>query len=120
MKVSDMFPSKYLAGADMAGPVTVIIAEVRPEPMYKPGVGQTTGFVMYCEKASKGVVLSRPLAKQIAQALGADDTEAWKGKRITLYPEPLTVAGVARVAIRARAATPQAPQPAAKQPAQQS
>ena len=107
MNVNDLFPSKYLKGADLKGPVTVTIAKVQPESMYKPGEGQTTGYVLYCEKASKGVILSRPLAMGIAQALGETDTDKWPGRQVTLYPQPMTVAGVARVAIRARAANGQ-------------
>jgi hypothetical protein len=99
-----MFPSKYLRGAELTAPVTVTIASIKPETMYKPGAGNVTGFVLYCEKASRGVVLTRPLALAIAQALGDPDTDTWPGKRIELYPQAMTVAGKAQVAIRARAA----------------
>lgn len=104
MKVKEMFPSKYVKGEDLKGPTVVTIARVESEEMYKPGVGQVTGYVLYFQEGKKGIVLSRVLAQQIAQVLKCDDTDDWKGKRITLYPHPLTVAGVPRVAIRARAA----------------
>jgi hypothetical protein len=104
MNVNDIFPSKYLRGGDLAAPVTVTIASVTSERMYKPGVGETTGYVLHCEKAKKGVVLTRPLALGIAQALGEPDTDKWQGKQVTLYPEPMRVAGRDLIAIRARAA----------------
>ncbi|MBN2548826.1 MAG: hypothetical protein JXB15_06700 [Anaerolineales bacterium] len=104
MKVKDMFPSKFVKGDDLKGPTVVTIARVVAEEMYKPGVGQVTGYVLYTQEGKKGIVLSRVLAGQIAQALKTEETEEWSGKRITLYPHPLTVAGVPRVAIRARAA----------------
>lgn len=104
MKVGEMFPSKYATGEELRGPVTVTIKGIEAERMYKPGTGEITGYVLYTQEGKKGVVLSRPLARQISQALGSDDTDNWPGKKITLYPQPMTVAGVARVAIRARAA----------------
>jgi len=109
MKINDMFPSKYLSGADLAGrQVVVTIATVKAEPMKDPQTHQpVTKFVLYFaeSKSGKGLILNKTLANQIARALGADDTEAWPGKKVTLYPESMTVAGVPRVAIRARAAT---------------
>ena len=46
-------------------------------------------------------ILTRPLALQLAEIL-KDDTASWKEQKITLYPEPIHVAGRACVAIRAR------------------
>jgi hypothetical protein len=106
MNISDMYPSKYASGADLKGKaVTLPIAGVAAEKM-RPGPGQpeVEKFVIYFTEAKKGVVLSRILARQIAQALSAEDTDNWKGFKVTLFPEAVTVAGVARVAIRARAA----------------
>lgn len=107
MKVGDMYPSKYVRGADLRGPVTVTIARVVTEQMYKPGEGNVENYVLYTVEGKRGVVLSRILAGQIAQAVGSDDTDNWAGKKVTFYPQPMTVAGVARVAIRARAAAAQ-------------
>lgn len=56
-------------------------------------------------KTGKGFVMGKPLALQIAQTLGSEDTDDWTGKKIVIYPEPVTVAGVRRVAIRAKAYT---------------
>jgi hypothetical protein len=47
------------------------------------------------------VIFTLPLALQLAEILG-DDTASWKDQKITLYPEPMNVAGRACVAIRAR------------------
>jgi hypothetical protein len=108
MNVKDMFPSKFLSGADLAGrQVVVTIATVKPVPVRDPQTHElVTKYVLYFteSKTGKGLILNKTLAVQIARALGAEDTEAWTGKRITLYPESMTVAGVPRVAIRARAA----------------
>ena len=47
MDVTDMFPSKYLRGLDLKGPITVTLASVQPEKVYKPGVGETGVYVLY-------------------------------------------------------------------------
>jgi len=103
--VNDLFPSKYLRGEDLKKPTTVTIVNVKPEQLWRPGEGKVTGYIMYCEKASKGVILSRPLALAIAKALEESDTEKWTGKQVVLFGQAMTVAGVPRVAIRARAIT---------------
>jgi hypothetical protein len=106
MKVSDMFPRKYATGADLQGrAVTVTIDHVKAERMRPiPGQPEAEKWVLYTQEGKKGIVLNRTLAGQIARALGSDETEEWTGKRITLYPESVSVAGTARLAIRARAA----------------
>lgn len=106
MDVNQMFPSKYLKGDELTGPKTVTIASIRTEETYKPGKGKVDVFVLWCEKATRGIVLSRPLALSISEALGESDTEKWTGKAITIYPLPMTVAGRNLVAIRAKAAAP--------------
>ncbi|HLA99663.1 MAG TPA: hypothetical protein VJL34_14545 [Anaerolineales bacterium] len=105
MKLEQMFPRRYASGADLNGPVTLTIARVQPEKMHS-GFGQdeSSKYVIYFQEAKKGVVMSRTLAHQIAQAVGSEDTDEWGGRKVTIYPEPVNVAGVPRVAIRARAA----------------
>lgn len=104
MNVNQMFPSKYVRGAELAGPVTVTIDHLAQEEVWRPGEGKAQAVVMYCQNAKRGVVLNRVLALQIAEAVGEPDTDAWQGKRVVLYPAPMTVAGRAVVAIRARKA----------------
>jgi hypothetical protein len=112
MKVDDMFPSKYLHGSDIKAEITVTIAKVAPEKMHNPRKGEITGFVLYVERGSKGIVLGKELANQIADALNIDDTDHWPGKKIILYPEQMTVAGERVTAIRARSALTTQPAPA--------
>lgn len=108
MDINQLFPSKYLKGADLKAPTTVTIASVKAESMYKPGEGNVTKYVLYAQNGSKGVVLTRPLAVGIAQALGESDTDKWAGHKVVLFPVPMTVAGSPCVAIRARAANQEA------------
>jgi hypothetical protein len=100
-----MFPSRFATGADLNGKAfTVTIAGVAREAMRPSSSGaEVEKWVIYFAETKKGVVMGKTLAGQIAKALGVDDTDAWTGKKIVIYPEPVNVGGVARVAIRARA-----------------
>ena len=106
MKLNELFPSKYATGQDLAGKsVALTISHLRSEKMIPtPGTPPVDKWVVYFKEAQKGVVLSKILATQIAQAVGSEDTDAWPGKRVMLYPEEVNVAGYTRTAIRAKAA----------------
>ena len=107
MKLNEMFPSRYVKGQDLQGrAVTVTIASVQPERMRpNPQSPELEKYVLYTVGGKKGIVLSKTLATQIAQALESDESEDWIGKQVMLFPKPMTVAGVQRVAIRARKLT---------------
>ena len=108
MKLDEMFPSRFVRGQDLQGrAVTVTIDRVLPERMRpNPQSPEMQKFVLYTVEGKKGIVLSKTLANQIAQVLESDESDNWIGKKVTLYPEPITVAGIQRIAIRARAAIP--------------
>lgn len=107
MNINAMFPRKYAVGMDLKGPVTLAISHIEKEKMTPPGGKPTEKFVIYFIGANRGVVLSRTLAEQIAEATGSQDTDVWTGKKITLYPETVLVCGLDRVAIRARRPEPE-------------
>jgi len=104
MKLNEMFPKKYATGEDLAGKeATLIISCVVAETMRPdPRAQEVTKFVLYFEKAQRGIILNRTIAEQIAQAVGSDDSDLWTGKKITLYPVPMVVAGKHRIAIRVK------------------
>jgi hypothetical protein len=106
MKLDELFPRKYATGEDLQGrPVTLTISHLHLEKMTPtPGAAPVEKWVIFFKEAQKGIVLSKTLAIQVAQAVGSDDTDAWTGKRVTLFPESVTVAGQARIAIRAKIA----------------
>lgn len=104
MKLNNMFPRKYANGADLNGQsVTVTVDSMTIEKLSPhPGQPPMDRFILYFAETQKGVILSRTLAEQIASILHSDDTDQWIGKKITLFPQPLTVAGKSRIAIRAK------------------
>jgi hypothetical protein len=106
MKLSDMYPRRYAIGEDLQGkPITLTIEKIIREKMHpQPNSPEVEKWVAYFKEARKGVVLNRTMAYQMAEFLGSEETDDWIGKRITLYPQPMTVAGRKVTAIRARAA----------------
>jgi hypothetical protein len=101
-----MYPRRYATGEDLQGKaVTLTVSRVVAEKMHpQPNTPAVERWVLYFKETQKGVILGRTLAYQIAEAMGADDTDQWIGRRVTLYPQPMTVAGKSVTAIRARAA----------------
>lgn len=89
MKISEMFPSKYIKADDLQGQrllltiMSVTIEEVG-EKEHKP--------VMRFVGKEKGLVLNKTNATSIAQIYG-DDTMAWSGQRIELMAVPTTFNG---------------------------
>lgn len=113
MKITDLFPRRYATGLDLGGrSVIVTIAGLTQERMTPaPGIAPADKYVLHFRETPRGVVLSKILANQIAAALG-DETDQWTGKRITLYPEVILVAGAERTVIRAKPADQERPIPA--------
>ena len=106
MKLAEMFPKRFATGEDLQGKAVTLTVEGVDSEKMRPqrNAPEVDRWVLYFKETKKGVILSRTLAYQIAAILGSDDTERWIGKRVTLYPQPMNVAGKPVVAIRARAA----------------
>lgn len=106
MNLDQMFPRRYASGEDLQGRAVMVTIEIVQAETMRPGQGrpEETKYVLYTVEGKKGIILSRELAKQIAQITGESDTDNWPGKKITVYPQPMTVGGRPVVAIRARSA----------------
>lgn len=82
MKMSKMFPSKYLKSADLAGKrIRLVIDDARLEEV---GADKDQKPVLYFQRAKKGMVLNVTNGNLIAAAYG-DDSKDWKGKPVELY-----------------------------------
>lgn len=103
MKVSDMFPAKYLSASDLHGKaVPVTIRGVEYDEMRDPKSGKKIlKPVVYFKDKVKGLVLNKTNAFAIAGLLG-DDTEQWKGGKIMIYPDRTMVAGTEKDCIRVK------------------
>ena len=108
--IDDMFPRKFLRGTDLECPVTVTITSVEQEEIYTPGSGKENKWVLRVKGGTKGVVVSKTLAKQIAKITGSANSDDWIGCQIELHPCVIQVAGFPKTAVRARAHKPDPPQ----------
>lgn len=85
MRVELLFPSRYFKGADFAeGPrVLTIAALVIEELKMKGGAKEKKPVVYFVEDTEKALVLNKTNAMAIASLHGTE-TDAWKGKQVTL------------------------------------
>jgi hypothetical protein len=113
MKMSDLFPSKYVKAADLQGrTVTLTIKGLAVEEMGH-GSEKERKPVVYFEKAIKGLVLNRTNAMIIAHLYG-DESDDWRGKRIAIYPTKVRAFGSMQDCIRVREEIPAQPKPVAQ------
>ncbi len=99
MKGSDVFPSKWLAAADLGDKEpTVIIDRVVLEEIndteQKP--------VIYFKKVKKGMICNKTNWKTIAYIHKSDDSDDWTGKEVALYVELVNMQGQMKPALRVK------------------
>lgn len=112
MKISEMFPSKYLKAADFAED-QVMVATIRNVEMEeltkKNGEADSKPVIYFREKDIKPFVCNKTNAAIINKIYGVDDTDDWIGKRIALMVTQVDSFGEQVDAIRVRAKVPAAP-----------
>jgi len=106
-KVGEAFPSKWLKADDLQGRACVVtISRLASED-----VGDDTEKpVLYFAGKAKGLVLNKTNANIIAEVLGTDEMNDWRGRAITLYPTRVEFQGKKVNAIRVQDVAPAAPQ----------
>ncbi len=123
MKVSDAFPSKYIAASDLNGaPMKLMMGAVE---MMEVGREKDMKPCLYFKGHTKGMILNKTNGNCIASMHG-DDMEFWAGKEITIYPTSTDMAGEIVPCIRVLPAgailpatpvvAPAAPTPASAEP----
>lgn len=113
MKMSKLFPSKYVKAADLGGKhVTLTIEKLVVEELGH-GAEKENKPVLYFHKATKGLILNRTNAMAVA-ALYGDESDHWTGKRITIYATRIRAFGAMQDVIRVKNEIPAQPVPAAQ------
>jgi len=110
MKISKLFPSKFVKATDLNGKTpTLTMLKVKEEKM---GHGNDAEIkpVLYFKNATKGLVLNRTNGVAIANLYG-DETDGWEGKRITLYATTIRAFGKLQDVIRIKEEIPAQPKP---------
>lgn len=110
-KVTDyraMFDRDYIGAWDLGGQdVTVRITKVQAGELIAQGGRKSKKPLCWFEGKEKGFVFNKTNAKIVAAMYG-NDTAAWIGKRITLYPTTTQMGGETVDCIRVRPSIPKA------------
>lgn len=106
MRVSDMFPSKYLKADDLQNKAHNVSIDRVCQEEIKGDDGLESKWIVYFQGREKGLVLNQTNAFSIAQLHG-DDVGNWGGKPIELYPATVTFQGRPVACIRVRMASGQ-------------
>ena len=115
-KLNQMFPSKWLAAADLNDTDTTLTVDSVTQEVVGQGEEAETKWVVYFREVSKGLVLNKTNATSFGSCLG-DDTDDWIGSRVVLYPTQVQFSGKMVEAIRVKEkATRIANKPAAARP----
>jgi arabinogalactan endo-1,4-beta-galactosidase len=108
VKISAAFPSNYLKAADLNDRnVKVVMDRVEMED-----IGGDHKPILYFQGKDKGLVLNKTNSNNIAAAYG-DDTDAWAGCELVIYPAMTDFQGKTVPCIRVRSPTAKDRAPAA-------
>lgn len=100
-KMNSMFPSKWLAAADLEDQDrTFTISDISQESVGQ-GEEQELKWVVFFREVGKGLVLNKTNATSLASCFG-DDTDDWIGMRVVLYPTQVQFSGKMVEAIRVK------------------
>ena len=83
MHYDDLYGSRFLAAADLKGPITATIERIDQEQFQRPGEPTRTKAVIYVRGGKKGIVLNKTNASTLATSFGKNFA-AWPGKRVTI------------------------------------
>lgn len=101
MRANDLCPSPHLEAGDFPKDTVVTI---KSHDFKEVGEEKVTKGVIYFEEYKRGMVINRTNLKRII-AWHGDETTAWIGKQITLYPSETEYKGQTVDCIRVRAKT---------------
>lgn len=111
MNVYDLFPTRFVAAADLNGKsFTLTIRSVTLEDMQSHDQKTVTKPCLWFSNATKGMVLNKTNTMIIADLYGPE-TDAWTGKRITIYATKVRAFGKLEEAVRVREEVPAEPKP---------
>src|SRR5262245_23040091 len=102
-KRHEVFPSRYLQAADLAGKPINVVIEKAPLETLESKNGEEVKTVLYFRGAKKSLPLNRTNWDSVAEITGEDDSENWPGHQIQLYPTTTPLGADVVECIRIRA-----------------
>ena len=102
--MKDAFPANYLKAEDFAEgeEKELTIAKLTIEEMTARDQSKENKPVLHFADFPKQIVVNATNWKRIAQVTGADDSDYWAGKKVTLYTEIVDAFGEMKPAIRVK------------------
>jgi hypothetical protein len=107
MKRDDLYPSKYLKASKFNGQEIALTIDrvVLEKGKGDDGADESFPVVIFRPPATKGLRMNKTNYDSIAAAYG-EETDAWPGKQVTLFPTTTNYKGETTACIRVRI-TPQ-------------
>jgi hypothetical protein len=101
MKKSEAFPTRFVSAPDLKGPITLTISHTTREMLKNPEGREVEKTIVYFVGAKKGLVLNQVNWDSVAEICG-EDSDAWPGGKITLFPTKVPMGGKMVDAVRVR------------------
>jgi hypothetical protein len=101
-KRNEVFPSKYLKAADLAGKPRDVEIERSPQEELGSGDDKEIKTVLYFRGGTTKPLPLNMTNWDAVAAIAGDDTVDWPGNRIELYPDKTLLRGVIKDCIRIR------------------
>lgn len=102
MKTSDVFPSQWLAAADVETPTNVTVKGVTVEEI---GRDKERKPVIWFNELNKGLICNKTNWTNLAKLCGSDDSDEWSGRAVQLYAAAVQFGGEEVNAVRVRPAS---------------
>jgi len=100
-----LFDRDYIGAWDLPGDVTVVITDVKAGEIVGQNGRKAKKPIVRFEGKEKALLCNKTNAKTIAGLYG-NDTAAWIGKKVTLYPTQTQMGGETMDCIRVRQTIP--------------
>ena len=105
MRIGEMKESKYIKKEDVGQGKLVTIADLQQQNVAMEDQPPEMKWIIHFHEFSKGMVLNWTNVQLIAKALGTEETDEWKGKKIVLFEDAnVSFGGKLTGGIRVRAA----------------
>jgi hypothetical protein len=112
----DLFPSRYLKAADLAGKSHIVTISMAIRETFKNGTDEQQKLVVFFKGKKKGLVTNLTNFDAIMDITGQADADDWRGHQIEIYPTTTEMRGKTVDCIRIR--SPEQGEPSAtKRPA---
>jgi hypothetical protein len=113
-KVNEMLESRFLKQGDIPDEIMVTVEAVAKKNVAREGDDPELKWLVKFVEFKKPMVLNATNIKRLKSACGSDDTDDWRGKKVSLYTDPdVEYAGNITGGLRIRAGAPERSKPAA-------